>query len=133
MNQFEAAKYSGKRVQMTVEMKIEDGVCHSTMWLSAFEKTANIDDNKRRAHEKSTHKWVEEQSIVTAEAGDWALHTIVLDIPQATDYLLLGLGINGRGTVLFSGFTFTTVSEATPLTATLKGFSQGPGNWVSPN
>ncbi|WP_077306210.1 helix-turn-helix domain-containing protein [Terribacillus halophilus] len=104
MQQFKAAKYAGKRMQLTCFLKTENVHSLASMWMRVDNSSDDIIqfDNMSNRPIKGT--------------TNWTRYRIVLDVPENSAIISFGVILSGKGQVWADGFRFEEVDESVPTT-----------------
>ncbi|SNZ02677.1 AraC-type DNA-binding protein [Terribacillus aidingensis] len=104
MQQFKAAKFAGKRIQLTCFLKTENVRSFAGMWMRVDNSSDDIIqfDNMSNRPIKGT--------------TNWARYRIVLDVPENSAIISFGVILSGKGQVWADGFRFEEVDESVPTT-----------------
>lgn len=104
MQSFSASKYSGKRLKLSAYLKSKDWKGWAGIWLRADDsnnKSVSFDNTANRGITGTT---------------DWKVQEIVLDIPQNTKTIALGVLASGKGMVWADNIKLDIVDQTTPVT-----------------
>ncbi len=87
------------------------------------------------ASKKWTHRWVAyigaQQQGDPPASHDWLWHSGVVEVPEGTRTLRVGLQLYGPGQVWFDRVLATYVDDATPVTEATRVLSQPASEWGS--
>ena len=101
---FIASSYIGKRIRLSGALKSEGvtqrGGLYMEMWTNADERLA-FDDMIDRSIKGTT---------------EWQTYSVVLDVPEGTEYVCTGFLLDGRGTLWANGMTLEAVGSDVPVT-----------------
>lgn len=102
--QFKAAAYIGKRVRFSGYLKTEEVKEWGGIWMRINSTTADIlkIDNM--------------QDRPIKETTDWTYYSIVLDVPENSAIINIGLLLNGTGKLWASGLSFEVVDKSVSTT-----------------
>ncbi len=102
--QFKAAAYIGKRVRFSGYLKTEEVKEWGGIWMRMNSTTADIlkIDNM--------------QDRPIKETTDWTYYSIVLDVPENSAIINIGLLLNGTGKLWASGLSFEVVDKSVSTT-----------------
>lgn len=114
MQSYSATQYLGKRIRMSASIKTVDVDIMAAMWMrvDANKETVSFDNMKNRPLSGST---------------DWATYTIVLDVPQESTNISMGLILKGNGEAFMDKIKVEIVSLDVPSTDFYK-VKSGPTN-----
>ncbi|WP_102707960.1 helix-turn-helix domain-containing protein [Terribacillus saccharophilus] len=104
MQQFKAANYVGKRLQLTCFIKTENVQSFASMWMRVDNTSDDIvqfDNMSNRPIQGTTN---------------WTRYRIVLDVPDNSAAISFGVILSGKGKVWADGFRFEEVDESVPTT-----------------
>lgn len=104
LQQFKAAAYIGKRVRFSGYLKTEEVKEWGGIWMRMNSTTADIlkIDNM--------------QDRPIKETTDWTYYSIVLDVPENSAIINIGLLLNGTGKLWASGLSFEVVDKSVSTT-----------------
>lgn len=104
LQQFKAATYIGKRVRFSGYLKTEEVKEWGGIWMRINSTTADIlkIDNM--------------QDRPIKETTDWTYYSIVLDVPENSAIINIGLLLNGTGKLWASGLSFEVVDKSVSTT-----------------
>jgi len=108
MQSLEAWPYRGRRLRLAAWVRA-DGVSRAHLFLRVYNR-----DRRRLAFDNM-------ESRPIRGSGDWALHQVVLDVPEDAAEVAFGAFLHGQGRVWADDFSLTVVGPEVPVTAT------GPG------
>lgn len=100
--------YKGKRVRMSGMMKLSGVTNWAGIWL-------RLDDNGGKVLGFDNLKNGKTDRSVSG-TRDWALYTIVLDVPANTDLMAYGALLVGTGQIWFDKIRFEIVDSTVPCT-----------------
>ena len=115
MQMFKADDYRGKRVRMSGYVKSKDASDWAGLWMrvdgAKKEETLAFDNMQDRAIKGTT---------------DWKKYEIVLDVPESSEMVALGLLLSGKGQVWMDDLQFGVVGKDVPTTGrTMAGAASG--------
>ena len=118
MQQFRAKNYIGKRVRFSGFVRAEKVLGWGGLWMRIDSSTANtvkIDNMQNRP--------------IRGDA-DWNRYSVVLDVPENSAIISIGLLLYGEGAVWLDGARFETVDARVPATDTdiASGLPEEPRN-----
>jgi hypothetical protein len=116
MQMFKANSYLGKRVMLTGMAKSDAVEEWAAFWMRVDGrdgKTASFDNMQDRPIRGST---------------GWTKYQIVLDVPEDSAYVALGLLLGGTGQVWMAEVQLAVVSSNTPTTDLKTDYPDGPVN-----
>ena len=101
---FIASSYIGKRIRLSGALKSEGvtqrGGLYMEMWTNTDERLA-FDDMFDRSIKGTT---------------EWQTYSVVLDVPEGTEYVSTAFFLDGRGTLWANGMTLEVVGSDVPVT-----------------
>ena len=105
MQMFKADEYRGKRVRMSGYVKAKDATDWAGLWMrvdgARKDETLAFDNMQDRAIKGTI---------------DWKKYEIVLDVPESSEMVALGLLLSGKGQVWMDDLQFETVGKDVPTT-----------------
>ena len=115
MQMFKADDYRGKRVRMSGYVKSKEASDWAGLWMrvdgAKKEETLAFDNMQDRAIKGTT---------------DWKKYEIVLDVPENSEMVALGLLLSGKGQVWMDDLQFGVVGKDVPTTGrTMAGAASG--------
>jgi AraC-like DNA-binding protein len=104
MQQFKAANYIGKRVRFSGYVKSQDIKELGGLWMRINSTTADIlkIDN------------MQDRPIIGDT--DWTYHSVVLDVPENSAIINIGILLNGTGKLWAAGLSFEVVDKSVDTT-----------------
>lgn len=104
MQQFNAKKYLNKRMKLSAFIKADKVVESTGLWMRVDDKYENIlqFDNMSNRQIKGTNSW--------------NIYSVVLDIPEQSEVISMGILLNGFGKVWIDNIKFTNVDLNIPST-----------------
>jgi hypothetical protein len=110
MQMFKADEYRGKRVRMSGYVRSKDASDWAGLWMrvdgAKKDETLAFDNMQDRAIRGTT---------------DWKKYEIVLDVPENSEMVALGLLLSGKGQVWMDDLQFEVVGKDVPTTGTSAG------------
>jgi hypothetical protein len=116
MQDFDAKKYRGKRIQVSSFMKTDDVKGWSAMWMKV----------EGYGREQLAFDNMFNRKIVGTT--DWTEYSIVLDVAEDAKFIAFGMLLSGAGKVWMDDSSFTEVSKETPLTIVPPHYPTEPTN-----
>jgi len=118
MQQFKAEKFIGKRVRFSAFVKTEEVKELGCLWMRINSSTADIlkiDNMQNRPIKGNT---------------DWTYYSVVLDVPENSAIINIGVLLAGSGKLWASGLSFEIVDKSVPATDVdlSSGLPEGPIN-----
>ena len=104
MQQFRAEKFLGKRVRFSAFVKALEVEGWAGLWMrldGKFSVTLKLDNMQNRSIKGS---------------ANWNLYSCVLDVPQETELINIGILLNGKGRVWMDNVSFQEVDKTIPVT-----------------
>jgi AraC-like DNA-binding protein len=104
MQQFKAVNYIGKRVRFSAYVKSQDVIELGGLWMRINSTTADIlkIDNMQDRPIKGT--------------TDWTYYSVVLDVPENSAIINIGMLLHGTGQLWLSGVSFEIVDRLVSTT-----------------
>lgn len=120
MQMFDAGQYRGRRIRLNGFLRSERVIQHAGMWVRV-----DGPDEKVLAFDNMTTRPIQGTT-------EWALYTIVLDVPEQAEAIAFGALLCGPGQIWIDGLRFEEVDETVPVTDMLPELGQslpaGPVN-----
>lgn len=104
MQQFRAATWVGKRVRFSVFVKAEDVTGWAGLWMRIDSSAVNM------------LKFDNMQNRPIQGTSDWNCYSVVLDVPENSVAINIGILLGGAGKLWFDGIRFETVDKNVPTT-----------------
>lgn len=104
MQQFRAERFLGKRVRFSAFVKALEVEGGAGLWMrldGKFSVTLKLDNMQNRSIKGSVN---------------WNLYSCVLDVPQETELINIGILLNGKGRVWMDNVSFQEVDKTIPVT-----------------
>ena len=104
MQQFRAERFLGKRVRFSAVVKALEVEGWAGLWMrldGKFSVTLKLDNMQNRSIKGSVN---------------WNLYSCVLDVPQETELINIGILLNGKGRVWMDNVSFQEVDKTIPVT-----------------
>lgn len=104
MQQFRAERFLGKRVRFSAFVKALEVEGWAGLWMrldGKFSVTLKLDNMQNRSIKGSVN---------------WNLYSCVLDVPQETELINIGILLNGKGRVWMDNVSFQEVDKTIPVT-----------------
>ena len=102
MQQFNAARYLGKRIRLSANLK-SDGVKEwGGLWM-------RVDDGRDSLAFDNMHKGPKDRSI--KGTTDWQTYSVVLDVPERATDIYIGFLLSGSGTLWANAIKFEIVGS----------------------
>ena len=104
MQQFRAERFLGKRVRFSDFVKALEVEGWAGLWMrldGKFSVTLKLDNMQNRSIKGSVN---------------WNLYSCVLDVPQETELINIGILLNGKGRVWMDNVSFQEVDKTIPVT-----------------
>ena len=104
MQQFRAERFFGKRVRFSAFVKALEVEGWAGLWMrldGKFSVTLKLDNMQNRSIKGSVN---------------WNLYSCVLDVPQETELINIGILLNGKGRVWMDNVSFQEVDKTIPVT-----------------
>jgi hypothetical protein len=105
MQMCDAGKFRGKRVKLTAWTKHKDVEGWAGLWM-------RVDGQK----DQRPLSFDNMQDRPIKGSGDWAVHEIVLDVPEESTNIAFGVLLDGTGTVWMDDFKFDVVDKSVGTT-----------------
>ncbi|MEB8265603.1 helix-turn-helix transcriptional regulator [Mammaliicoccus sciuri] len=104
MQQFNAKKYLNKRMKLSAFIKTDKVIESTGLWMRVDDKYEDIlqFDNMSNRQIKGTNSW--------------NIYSVVLDIPEQSEVISMGILLNGSGKVWVDNIKFTNVDLNIPST-----------------
>ncbi|WP_193726017.1 helix-turn-helix domain-containing protein [Anaerosacchariphilus polymeriproducens] len=104
MQQFKACTYIGKRIRFSAFIKTQEVDTWCGLWMRINDATANILklDNMQNRPVKGTN--------------DWNYYSVVLDIPECSNIINIGILLNGKGTIWMDHVDIEIVDKSVETT-----------------
>lgn len=104
MQQVKACNYIGKRIRFSAFIKTQEVEEWCGLWMRINGTTANIlkFDNMQNRPIKGTN--------------DWNYYSVVLDIPESSNIINIGILLNGKGTIWMDHINFEVVDKSVNTT-----------------
>jgi AraC-like DNA-binding protein len=104
MQQFKASNYIGKRIRFSAFIKTQEVEEWCGLWMRINGATANIlkIDNMQNRPIKGT--------------SDWNYYSVVLEIPESSNIINIGILLNGKGTIWMDHINFEIVDKSVETT-----------------
>lgn len=104
MQQFKAANYLGKRIRFSGFVRSEDVTGWGGLWMRIDSTAVN------------TLKFDNMQNRPIRGTSDWNCYSVVLDVPENSVAISLGVLLGGAGKLWLDGVRFETVDRNVPTT-----------------
>lgn len=104
MQQFKAAKYLGKRIRFSGFVKVEDVIDWGGLWMRIDGFTTN------------TLKFDNMQNSAIKGTSDWNRYSVVLDVPENSAVISIGILLSGEGRLWFDNVRLDEVDKNVPAT-----------------
>lgn len=104
MQQFKAYDYIGKRIRFSAFIKTQEVEAWCGLWMRINGVTANIlkIDNMQNRPIRGTN--------------DWNYYSVVLDVPDSSNIINIGVLLNGKGTIWMDHINFEIVDKSVETT-----------------
>lgn len=104
MQQFKACDYIGKRIRFSAFIKTQNVAAWCGLWMRINGVTANI------------VKLDNMQNRPIIGTNDWNYYSVVLDIPESSNVINIGVLLNGKGTIWMDHINFEVVDKSVETT-----------------